>query len=457
MKLDLALSKDYCPSWGVWEGMRDIVQNYLDGADKGFAPKMAYSLNGRVLTLINEGANLPREAMLIGFSSKRNDDTQRGQYGEGLKIALLALTRAGLKVTIRSGGEKLTPRLEWNKKFGAETLCVEVTKCEYFDGIKVNVWGLDPQTWTDIKSRFLPFRPESWHKTVFKASSGAALLAGPEDRGKVYAAGIYVCDVPGFEYGFDIPRLKVDRDRRLPDSWDLKWETSQIIAQALHHSVVNAKEILEKLQAGKDEVSNLSYALDDKQKKSIAASFKDKYGPDAVPVSPVETKVADQVKSLGGVPVVVNNATHAVIGQAISASQFVSERSGQIEKEVPIESMPQLAQESCRLASSLFVGCSSTHAVTIKYALYKVIQFDAHVSLETGSDGKPSAVVTVPTDFIGPPYGRYMAVKMAAHVAEALVLAKVLTFREAFSLAANWKQQSPPEDSMEVVITTMND
>ena len=28
----LSLTEDYCPSWGVWEGVRELIQNVHDGA-----------------------------------------------------------------------------------------------------------------------------------------------------------------------------------------------------------------------------------------------------------------------------------------------------------------------------------------------------------------------------------------------------------------------------------------
>ena len=40
----LSLTEDYCPSWGAWEGVRELVQNFHDGClDSGTAVGMARS------------------------------------------------------------------------------------------------------------------------------------------------------------------------------------------------------------------------------------------------------------------------------------------------------------------------------------------------------------------------------------------------------------------------------
>ena len=33
--IPLSLTEDYCPSWGTWEGVRELVQNFHDGCLHG--------------------------------------------------------------------------------------------------------------------------------------------------------------------------------------------------------------------------------------------------------------------------------------------------------------------------------------------------------------------------------------------------------------------------------------
>ena len=69
--IELSLHESYCPSWGQWEGIRDLVQNHQDGVDRGFTGEI--SLRGEKLVLVNKGVTLAREKLLIGFSDKRGD------------------------------------------------------------------------------------------------------------------------------------------------------------------------------------------------------------------------------------------------------------------------------------------------------------------------------------------------------------------------------------------------
>jgi len=62
-----------------------------------------------VLRIENEGAHLSREALLFGTTSKMGRADLIGKFGEGLKLGVLALVRAGRPVTIRSGSEVWNP------------------------------------------------------------------------------------------------------------------------------------------------------------------------------------------------------------------------------------------------------------------------------------------------------------------------------------------------------------
>jgi len=98
------MTLDYVPDWGPWEVVRELATNALD-SDPGF--RMGQTEDG-TLWIEDGGDNLAIRHLLFGVSEKGPHAV--GQFGEGLKLALLVLTRMGLTAHIYSGDQHL-----WNE------------------------------------------------------------------------------------------------------------------------------------------------------------------------------------------------------------------------------------------------------------------------------------------------------------------------------------------------------
>ncbi len=82
--------------WGEWEAIRDIVQNALDEAE---AYKWGYDDRG--LWISDQGRGVAVADFLLG-PPKPKPDWARGKFGEGMKIAALALIRGGYSVQMQT-------------------------------------------------------------------------------------------------------------------------------------------------------------------------------------------------------------------------------------------------------------------------------------------------------------------------------------------------------------------
>ncbi len=82
--------------WGNWEAIRDIVQNALDEAE---AYRWGYDSEG--LWISDRGRGVAVADFLLG-PPKMKPDWARGKFGEGMKIACLALIRKGFPVHIET-------------------------------------------------------------------------------------------------------------------------------------------------------------------------------------------------------------------------------------------------------------------------------------------------------------------------------------------------------------------
>ena len=108
-KVILTISDKYVPTWGLEEIIREIVTNALDGEAVGHKMSIGYSKRTRTLKVSNEGAKLDKAVLLLGHTTKLDVENQRGQFGEGLKLALLAAARVDLDLKITNNDEKLDP------------------------------------------------------------------------------------------------------------------------------------------------------------------------------------------------------------------------------------------------------------------------------------------------------------------------------------------------------------
>lgn len=87
--------------WGDWEAIRDIVQNCLDETDS-----YRYGFDEKGLWISDTGKGVSVADFLLG-PPKLKPDWARGKFGEGMKIASLALLREGHSVHVDTVGKEI--------------------------------------------------------------------------------------------------------------------------------------------------------------------------------------------------------------------------------------------------------------------------------------------------------------------------------------------------------------
>ena len=87
--------------WGEWEAIRDIVQNALDEAES-----YQYGYDAKGLWIADKGKGVAIADFLLG-PPKLKPDYARGKFGEGMKIAALALLRKGYSVKVETVGREI--------------------------------------------------------------------------------------------------------------------------------------------------------------------------------------------------------------------------------------------------------------------------------------------------------------------------------------------------------------
>jgi hypothetical protein len=228
-RIELTIDAENLPDWGIWEGVREFAQNSLDGHDRGFQMEVDFGHNK--LFFVNKGVVLSRDVLLVGNSNKRGDDNQRGEWGEGLDCGILALVRAGRKVTIRNGNETWRPVIEQSRQFDSKVLVVYTRRAnskyapnnEYVAELEIT-----HEEWMQFKGRFVAFsKTVNGVDAVLDGSKVGRLLTDPEHQGAIYCRGIWVQTREDLCYGYDLSNVQLDRDRKMPSEHSLRWALSQ--------------------------------------------------------------------------------------------------------------------------------------------------------------------------------------------------------------------------------------
>lgn len=219
----LPMTRDYISHWGLEEALRELLQNAIDHA-KG-EPELKFE--DGTLTITSPMAYLQPRTLLLGATTKAEDSSAIGHFGEGYKLALLVLTRLGHPVTVFNQDLLWVPKFAHSEEFGAEVLQVVSTKAEApQNALSFKIYDLDPEHISSIRELCLFLQTEEEIGEVIKTDAGTILLERP---GELFVGGLYVCKTNlSFSYDFKPEFLQLDRDRQTVSSFDLQWATKDM-------------------------------------------------------------------------------------------------------------------------------------------------------------------------------------------------------------------------------------
>lgn len=273
------ITLDYVAHWSDdgWPIIRELVTNAMD-TDPGFRMSMGLDEGERTETLFihSKGANLAIRHLLFGVSEK-NGANAIGQFGEGLKLALLALTREGLTANIYTGGMHL-----WNRPaelYGEQVFSIVWEDYTMAAGGKRTTIEIADWPYKTFEERFV--RPGD-PRILFTDPFGRSILE--EDPPGIYVKGVWVQPARGhgrsYTFGYNLTDVEMNRDRGVVDSWNVNAETGKIWA-----SVSDPALLRRFWQAVKDQMAEKStnmHGCNIADKTGMRQAFQSVYGKDAV-------------------------------------------------------------------------------------------------------------------------------------------------------------------------------
>ena len=228
-KYELGLAKGYVSDWTVQDALREFTQNGIDQETSlpGNAFSTEYDASTQTLRFCNKKSVLSKSTLLLGHSTKQDDDDAIGKFGEGYKLAVLVLLRHGCDVTIENYGAKEL----WHFRFSrmrkyenVESLVVDIKTQHVWDktpnnDLSIVVSGITENDMKEYKNRIVgDLTVDEYIDTSY-----GRILLGKDYKGKIYVNGLYVTTSEEFEYGYDVKPayLVIGRDRNLVNSFDI--------------------------------------------------------------------------------------------------------------------------------------------------------------------------------------------------------------------------------------------
>lgn len=328
MKVELTIKVDYLPSWGLQEGVRELLQNAKDAETELSAP-MSVRMRDNVLVIENEGCTMPYEALLLGHTTKSDRGDLIGKFGEGFKLGILALLRIGHTVKIRNGSEVWIPEIVQSEKFGARVLAFDIAKGRKAeDRVQIEISGISPDFFRDnIKPRFLWLDKDGRRKEDSVETYSGSLLLSEHHKGKIFVKGILVETKPTLMVGYDLNNAAVDRDRKMVESYDFAYEARRVWKEALNKRPELSGSFVALLSSNSDEVRDMaSYTAADfplALRERVAASFVAEYGANSIPVSNLNEAV--ELEHFGRRGVIVNRAMRSMLETTMGELSKVQE------------------------------------------------------------------------------------------------------------------------------------
>ena len=289
------ISMNYCRNWGIWEGIREILQNQLDGVIMNIGKKnikvipygpthnniqfqykfihkdnpndmfgeIEYNEVNKILKIWNKGSLETGDLLLGGIKDTLNNEEIIGRFGEGMKLAALAFVREGKIFSIMTGGKlwSFTQKTDDNFiKNGQAQNCLHwkgenLKLDEYKDKVTVEITNISLDEWTQQIDNFLWLTQKNIGQINAKDNNGniiGQLLINPFFKNKIYVKDIFVQKTDENNgattcyFGFNTD-LTLDRDRNAIKNLDERNKKfSEILGNIMNRR--NSEEILQYLQ-----------------------------------------------------------------------------------------------------------------------------------------------------------------------------------------------------------------
>lgn len=309
---ELTLTPNYVSDWTFNDAIRELIQNGTDQEilDKENSFKVEYNAKEKTLRLINHKSVLKINTLLLGRSSKTNNEDTVGQFGEGYKIAALVLNRLGKTFTIYNNGKKEVwkSRFKNSEKWLEKILAFYVSKQDTDEsGLCIEVGNVTKEEFNDLYKVWIDLSGYDYEKVETKYGE---IITDENFAGEVYVNGLFVDCNSDLQYGYNFkPKyIRLERDRKTCDSWNIGEITSLMIAEGMVKGGIPIETVRRMVEERADDVYHFefnTYQNDVKKVQEMLLESFDNQNPQPYSIPVDSQEDIKKVKAYGGNPVVV--------------------------------------------------------------------------------------------------------------------------------------------------------
>lgn len=226
---------DYCSNWDKQTAIKELISNALDTETD-----INVEYKDSTIIIKDKGTGLNKRNLLIGSSTSSNVGKAIGNFGEGLKMSALALSRLKCKLEIETVGFTIKSSMMKAANFDAEVLVFDLIENERTEGTKITFKGTKKEL--DLaKDRFLIFN-DSYVRVNDKED-----IYTP--GGVLFVNGVQIMKIDS-EYSYDLKGIAgkrlLNRDRNSLNIEDARPLISSLIAET------KSEDVIEKIITLKD-------------------------------------------------------------------------------------------------------------------------------------------------------------------------------------------------------------
>lgn len=267
--INMMLSRRYCADWDLFEIFREMYANMLD-ADPDF--ELRFPSTDHCIMRTRSHPTLT-EMLVMGAGTKGVGTDTIGQFGEGAKVAAnAAARRKNTRLIIRTPKGEFTFSHKTAADFDEPTLhaCLQRNGA-IPEGCEVELHA------KDVHGVYT----ENFIDRSLSTTYGAIKKSKGKKGMRIYVRGILIKRIDESSlYDWNVEHVKLNRDRSVPDAWDLKYRIGKMVDHFLTKDNAFADEIVR----GDSYESKALEAVyqSDEGKAALKRAFERKYGSAAV-------------------------------------------------------------------------------------------------------------------------------------------------------------------------------
>lgn len=355
-QIKLSFTEDYVGHWSWWQGARELMQNAIDTKDYD----IQFDYDAGTMKIVSRGGAIATKALLLGATTKRNDSSTIGKFGEGMKLGFLVLLREGAKVAMENGKDLWVPEIVHDEAMDANVLAVNICEGNLSDRdpntVTIKIQGIPRDAMDEIMDNYAPTTEReivienSRGKAYKKIWQEGANQEEDEDGNAIggdcnlFVNGLFVTRVRGnfkFDYDFKPEAFVLDRDRDSANLYEVKYEANRLLSESddidlLARLALEEYDDLALFSERREKAAGGSWwggsSRSQSEQEVLAATavsmFTNKYGSDAFPIDDTWTDgkkrvVTQMAIGKGYVPVTVKPAVYKMVQKKFEVDKAV--------------------------------------------------------------------------------------------------------------------------------------